>query len=355
MYATCLYCHSALGSNEVVESFPVGKRLAFDSRQGRLWVVCSSCGRWNLTPLDDRWVAIEDCERLFRGTRVRVTTSQIGLCRLRDGTELVRIGTPLRPEFAAWRYGDRFVRRRARAKLAAGGAAIAVGAGAIAFAPVLVPALGLGAISLVAVPGLTSLAGVFPVVGLLALREHIVYERVVGKLRRPQPEGPAMFNWPPKSNVVTVRARHAAAGELRVHGDGDSSKVTLDIPHDDGWAHFEGLEAMQAASTILAGTNRFGANQAQVEEAVARVEGVGDASTYLRSASSLGDSRHSRLTSVLNLWRGLGSMRLSRTECLALEMSLHEESERRALEGELAILAAAWQEAEELARVADAL
>jgi hypothetical protein len=356
VYSTCLYCHSALGANEVVESFPVGKRLAFDAKQGRLWVVCSACGRWNLTPLDDRWVAIEDCDRLFRATRVRVTTSQIGLCRLRDGTELVRIGTPLRPEFAAWRYGDRFVRRRARAKLAAGGAAVAAGAGMVAFAPVLVPALSVGAISLVAVPGITSLAGVLPLVGLFALREHVIYERVVGKLRRPQQDlGPAMFNWPPKSNVITVRAKHAAAAELRVLGHPDDSTVTLDVPHDGGWAHFEGLEAMQAASTVLAGSNRFGASQAQVEEAVGRVEEMGDATTYLRSASSLGDSRHSRLTSVLNIWRGLGSMRLSRTECLALEMSLHEESERRALEGELALLAAAWQEAEELARVADSL
>ena len=53
--------------------------------------------------------------------------------------------------------------------------------------------------------------------------------------------------------------------------------------------------------------------------------------------------------------RHLGTMRLSRTECLALEMSLHEEAERRAFEGELAILEAAWREAEELARVADSL
>jgi len=48
-------------------------------------------------------------------------------------------------------------------------------------------------------------------------------------------------------------------------------------------------------------------------------------------------------------------MRLSGTECLALEMSLHEESERRALEGELALLEAAWRDAEELAQIADSI
>ena len=40
---------------------------------------------------------------------------------------------------------------------------------------------------------------------------------------------------------------------------------------------------------------------------------------------------------------------------LALEMAAHEESERRALEGELAELERAWREAEEIAGIADAL
>lgn len=350
MYSTCLYCRSALGANDMVESFPVGKRLAFDARQGRLWVVCSGCGRWNLTPLEERWVAIEDCERQFRSTRLRVTTSQIGLCRLGDGTELVRIGSPLRPEFAAWRYGDRFVRRRMEARLMAGGAAVAAAAGAVAFAPVLMPALAIGAMSVVLLPGVTTVMGMVPVVGVIALRDHLLFERVVGRLRPTMQQGRLAS----QMGVVTVRAKHAGAAELRVMGE-DAETVTLDVPHDTGWAHFEGIEAMQAASTLLAGTNRYGAPVAQVQDAVRRVEEMGDAATYLRSASSLGDSRNIRLTSVLNLWRGLGTMRLSSTECLALEMSLHEESERRALEGELSLLEAAWREAEEVARVADAL
>lgn len=39
MYTTCLFCHSSLGTNETIESFPVGRRLAFDAAHGRLWVV----------------------------------------------------------------------------------------------------------------------------------------------------------------------------------------------------------------------------------------------------------------------------------------------------------------------------
>jgi hypothetical protein len=46
---------------------------------------------------------------------------------------------------------------------------------------------------------------------------------------------------------------------------------------------------------------------------------------------------------------------LTTVDRLALEMALHEETERRAMEGELALLALAWQEAEEIAAIADDL
>jgi hypothetical protein len=38
---------------------------------------------------------------------------------------------------------------------------------------------------------------------------------------------------------------------------------------------------------------------------------------------------------------------------LALEMAAHEDTERRALEGELYLLEEAWQQAEEIAAIAD--
>ena len=74
MYATCLFCASRLGTNEIIEAFPIGRRLAFDAAKGRLWVVCRRCERWNLTPLEERWEAVEDCERQFRDARKRVTS-----------------------------------------------------------------------------------------------------------------------------------------------------------------------------------------------------------------------------------------------------------------------------------------
>jgi len=87
------------------------------------------------TPLEERWEAIDTCERLFRDNRRRVSTGQIGLARLSEGLELVRIGEPQRPEFAAWRYGDQFGRRRRRILMSA--AAGTVGVGMVLADPIL--------------------------------------------------------------------------------------------------------------------------------------------------------------------------------------------------------------------------
>ena len=125
MYSTCMFCNKPLGTNEVLETFPVGRRLAFDAERGRLWVVCRKCERWNLTPIEERWEAVEALEAIYRGTKVRASTENIGIARHREGLDLVRIGQPMRQEFAAWRYGDQFGRRRKRNILiGVGGAAV---------------------------------------------------------------------------------------------------------------------------------------------------------------------------------------------------------------------------------------
>ena len=114
MYSTCLFCNSSLGNNDQIAAFPVGHRLAFDPARGRLWVICTRCGRWNLSPLEERWEAIDECERLFRGTRLRYSTDNIGLARVGEHLELVRIGPALLPEIASWRYGARIERYAAK-------------------------------------------------------------------------------------------------------------------------------------------------------------------------------------------------------------------------------------------------
>jgi hypothetical protein len=341
MYHHCLVCQTDLSTNQSVERFPVGRRLAFDAAKGRLWVVCPRCGRWNLTPLEERWEAIEQCERLYRGTRLRASTENIGLARLREGLELVRIGSPLRPEFAAWRYSAKFGRRRREAQLVAGtGAALTVAAGAAA-APIIGPALAMGALSIVAVPGVTTALAVIPILGTLALRDYLQHERVIGRVVGP------------KRRVLTVRAKHLEYAELRVRRDGSEPSLTL--PHDGGWSDIEGAASLRTLGQLMAGANRLGATTAQVREAVRDVDDAGDAATYLARTSTKGGWRSTRIMSLLNEMRGLGALRLSASERLALEMALNEESEYRALQGELAQLEAAWRDAEQIAAIADNL
>jgi hypothetical protein len=114
VYTTCLYCSQQLDANDVIEHQSVGRRLAYDEGQGRLWVICTVCGRWNLVPFEQRLEAIDDCERHFRAARARFSTEHIGLARINERLELIRIGPALRPEFAAWRYGRVLRRRRFR-------------------------------------------------------------------------------------------------------------------------------------------------------------------------------------------------------------------------------------------------
>lgn len=338
MYSTCLFCANDLGTNQTIEHFPVGKRLAFDSAKGRLWVVCHHCGRWNLSPLEERWEAIDESERAFRATYVRVSTDNIGLAKLADGLELLRIGAPLRPEFAAWRYGRHFNTRRRRTYAIAGTGIAAAAVAGIALGPALMPALTMGAISIIVVPGITTTMAVAPILGMLAARDYMQNDRVVARL----PNG---------RRILTVRAKHLGDIELRVQGhDGPAS---LMMPHDSGWSEFTGTAAIHATGVLIAGSNRFGAAPSRVQDAVKQIEDAGDASGFLTEASTRNGWRGGKVFSLLNHYRGLGAMNLSPTERLALEMSVHEETERRAMEGELAVLEAAWRDAEIIAEISD--
>ncbi|MFC1660780.1 hypothetical protein ACFL3S_04825, partial [Gemmatimonadota bacterium] len=107
-----------------------------------------------------------------------------------------------------------------------------------------------------------------------------------------------------------------------------------------------------------------GIRKASVQEAVREIEEAGHPQEFLRMASLNGDGQHG------NLWtRAVGDgswkpmkekhlglvQKLPHPTRLALEMALHEEQERRALEGELKALEAAWKAAEEIAEISDNL
>lgn len=316
MYKACMFCNRPLGENQVVESFPVGRRLAFDAARGRLWVVCRRCERWNLTPLEERWEAVETCERLFRDTRVRVSTDEIGLARLGEGLELVRIGDPLRGEFAAWRYGDQFGRRRKRAILyGVGGAAVA---GSVVVSGALAGVIG------------TALLGQTGNIWNLWLNG-----RTLVKLR------------PDDGRVIKLKRMDLLGTRLRsVGGAPEDFRVEIRKGKRKEW--FEGDEARRLAGQIVPAINRSGAKRDVVQTAVTEIERLGHPEAFMADVI-----RGDRFTDKKGVPGYVNKM--PKAMKLAVEMALHEEQERRALEGELWRLERAWEEAEEIAAIADSL
>jgi len=339
LYSACLFCHSALGANAVIEHFPVGRRLAFDAEKGRLWVICRSCERWNLTPLEERWEAIEECERLFRSTTLRMSTEHIGLARVHEGLELVRIGNPKRPEMAAWRYGDQFGKRRVRYYMAAGGAVLVGGAGFAGYAA-------LGALGLAGGPLLLQVA---------AQAWSAAYKRhIVARVRTPN--GVVDI---PRSVVPQVKIVGSSASSWQLSID-HRPTVPSGKSSPDRWSmspprflgrnrntRLDPIDASAALAALLPVINGRGGSRSKVQAAVELVGQAGDATKLLNAAASL---------AIKPGWDKKTRGRLSTLPLearLALEMATHEEDERRALDGELAVLEARWKEAEEIAAISD--
>lgn len=339
-----MFCKKPLGSNEVVETFPVGRRLAFDPAKGRLWVVCRNCERWNLTPLEERWEAVETCERLFRATRIRTSTENIGLARHAEGLELVRIGEPLRPEFAAWRYGDQF-RRRRRRWIAAGSAGVTTN---VATSVTINLATG----GLIGTFGAAALGGWVGGLAFVTVQRLLNRQANVAQFRR-------------SDGARYKLTRDQAARFARIRADDDEPGFRIEIHTGPlsrkGPDSFEGEDAGRAINALLPLVNGAGAPAHNIREAVSQIESHGDPHRFIADSAERGSAATVRESPAPE---GRGKIRVSgpgwvrkmpKPTRLALEMALHEEQERRALEGELAQLERAWREAEEIATIADNL
>jgi len=328
VYSTCLYCTKDLASNDVLETLPVGRRLAFDAAQGRLWVVCPSCAKWNLVPFDNRLETIDACERIFRDTRTRFSTDNIGLARVREGLELVRIGPALRPEFAAWRYGDRFASRRRRNIMVGATVGAALVGGAI---------------------GVQVLAG--SVVGMQFVVQGMVRShgrhRIATRFVRESGGAPLTLS---REDVKRSRLQRvegppglwglSVPARTGVHGrwcKGGNVKESLLLTHGDA------VTGLGHVLPVIAGT---AGSRKQVRGAVELVEEhVTLESLVTRARMEWSDHG-----------RSLGKLaKLGAEPRLALEMLANEDAERRWLEGELRLLERQWREADRLAAIADKL
>jgi hypothetical protein len=329
MYRSCIFCSAPLGANESIERFPVGRSLAFDAAKGRLWAVCPKCARWNLAPIEERWEAIEDAERLFRDTRLRVQSENVGLAKLRDGTRLIRVGQALPGELAVWRYGGMLGRRRA-----AYVAGVGIGMGLpAAMTGMLAAGMAMGA----------------------AVGMGVMYVPLVYVLLRDNARNRARKLLPYSGIDVDAEALRRARLAFTFQGEA-SVEVRVRVPFPsqavpelDSWCYEWAVLPQEQGRTLLRRgmvvLNAPLAGRDQVRAAVNLLTVSGSAESYLRRAAA----DHAPVDDVLAERWVRGARRL------ALEMAVHDDLEREAMQGELAALEAAWRQAEEIAAIADAL
>jgi hypothetical protein len=148
---------------------------------------------------------------------------------------------------------------------------------------------------------------------------------------------------------------HAAAGwalrlELKVkpsiwRGDWSSKDRVEEV-------RLVGDDALRLAGQILPRVNAAGAGRGTVQDSVALLEEARDPQLLLREIArgAMRESGSGRFSAK----RSPGAIAgLPAAQRLALEMAVNEDVERRALEGELQLLEAAWRDAEEVAQIAD--
>lgn len=321
MHATCFHCLAELGDAGASADLPAGETVVFDAQRGRVWVVCSTCARWNLAPLADRARTLAAAEALYARMRGRVERQNIGLCRLPDGTTLVRIGAAGAAEVAAWRYGTEL--RAQRPRSAASRVAQAVGR--LVAGTLLSPGV----------------VGRFRIIHVLRDDE----DRQV--LVRPADLDGAVFRLETgggRLDVGLVEWGRAAAPRLPAAIGARAAGILLD--------------------RMLVSVNREGATPNTLAAALSYLEEHGD-----NLAGGMADTSASESGGFLRIryegeggWRGEWSptgegayLPVPRHRTLALEIRRQAEAERAATEGELRALEIRWREAEELARIVDEL
>lgn len=357
MYSTCIHCQKDLGRNDLLETLPVGRRIAFDEATGRLWVICAGCARWNLVPFESRWESIEAGEKLYRASVQRMSTGEIGLARTREGTELVRIGAPLRPEMAAWRYGASLIRRRVKYATGTGPLlSLFAGAAAIGYPWFQLTGLGLGT-ALVASQVMAAVSRRY-----IQSKTQAVFAHPDGAVRIMRTTVPWLIAAPGSGHGLQVRLPIFAGPDVK---DTSFFHVPLEALRGirregfKGWANnparvsdlvpshyalLDGDDAVAALRVVLPLVHESGASRRMVADASAHLDAThGSATAVLFTGLREWERTNVRLDT------------LGKPRRLALEMFVHEDSERRWLAGELLDLEQEWRKANEIATIADSL
>lgn len=318
---------------------PIGRRLAYDARRGRLWIVCTRCQEWSLTPLEERWEAIEECERLFSSATVhvasRVPSSTICLAQCGD-VELLRIGDAPRDEIANARYGPRLLRRQAlRRKLATIGG---IAAGAVVGELIL---FGTSTGSMQATVYLAG-AGLFYAcwIGWFARDFRLVRFHRVG------------------DSTVWLTARDLLSVMVPPHGKHHELNGTdLSLWNGKSDERFRHDSALVPLAAVVPALNASGGSPLTIAAAVKLVD---DAEAAVRheapNPTSLRDRKgRAAWQRLLQGTKGSEAYLYQRplVERLALEMAVAEELERAALEQEAAKVNIRVADESEVAAIAD--
>lgn len=322
MFKRCLVCETPFPPNELLEHFPTADRIAFDPARGRLWAVCRACRRWSLAPIEERWEALEEIEKLARDRgKLLSQTDNIALVRV-GPIDIVRVGRAGLTEEAWWRYGRELTERRDRYRKLS-----------------LVGSVGVGAAM---IGGMA--AGGFTVIGgwwtLTASRDALTsgarWLRFGSTAWRGRESCATCGH---ELRALPYRQRNA----LYVMPGGERGPVELVYrcpscgDHREGGLRLGGREGERVLRRVLAHRHYAGASEGEVKSATRLIEEAGSAEKLARIV--VRDGR--RLTDI------------QRTGALGLEIAANEHAEQRLLELELAQLEAAWEEEEELAAIMD--
>lgn len=303
---------------------PVGRGVAYDQERGRLWVVCPTCGRWNLCPFEERWEVLEECARLSDTALLREATAEVSLLQHRQGLSMIQLGRPSLGELVSWRYARNLVGRRRRfaaAMLVTGATGGLVLGGIAAGWSVAVGLIG----TLSSIPALVEIRR--GVVDLTSAKG----QRLV--CTAPMLRGLSFH--PGDSNGVTLRVRTRNAGLQEVTGEDAGILLARAMPYinETGGTTDAALSAAQAIHEH-GGVERF-------LQVIAQDRGL---------------HRRSVLRAVLGRPRIEGAIfRFPKPMQLALEAVSHFDQEDRAMSGEMQRTLAEWRSAEAEAEISDRL
>jgi len=322
LYTRCLVCAHPFEANEQLAHMPHGTRVAFDPVRGRLWMVCRACRRWSLTPIEDRWEALEELEKLTRdNARLLSQTDNIALLKA-GNLEIVRVGRAQLIEEAWWRYGRELTSRRQKYRQL--GIAGSVAAGAVMLGGWATGGMSVFGIWLVMGHGKETVrdSARWLRFGSSAWYGRSSCEACGQELRSIPYSGRSSLGLFPGSErgKLDVVARCPRCGEYR-----------------DGGLRLTGQEAERTLRRVLAYHHFAGASERRVGSAAKLIQEAGSPQDLTRI--------------VVRDGRRLGD--IQRTGGIALEIAMNEATEQHLLELELAELEAHWKREEELAEIVD--